>query len=789
MNIIIPIGGKGERFVNEGYTVPKHMIKILGKEMICYVLDCLDNNENNIYIIYKDTDFVLKTLIETKYPNITLIPINYQTEGAAETVNYGIKYLKNLNNFRTVVMDCDTFYLPHIIKNIKISNYDNAIVYFEQNDDKNIFSYITIDNENTITKIREKERISNNANTGIYIFENMNTLLKYTNYIIDNKIKFKNEYYISTVIQAMIDDHNKFKGVYINKSQMKSLGTPELVKEFENDIYSFVFDLDGTLVDTHFLYEKVWFELMPSINKEIYNTMISGNSDATALKLINPTIDDNAIIEISAKKDQLFLKNLKNIEPIQNAFEFIMNIKNFTFHKVAVVTNSNRIVAEEILKHFNILNIIDVLVIGSECNHPKPYPDPYQKVLNMLNIPNNRTIIFEDSLSGILSAHGIFPKCLVQVLSRDMSKHEFADLTLPFSFKDININTYIDYENEDVKKLKQIMKENNPNITDCYIHSSKLKGGFIADVIAIDIKYENIKKETVLKLQNLHSETNLAKMAKLLNLYEREYYFYDKIRPHINISAPICYGIIKNNGIPIGILLEHLKSPTFKINLDLNEENINVSLKIIEKMANLHTYFKGNALQKFPELKKNNDKLFCPNWSNFIKDNWPVFKNKWNFMLSTESIAKGERIVRKFSKIQELLSSPDNNLTLIHGDIKSPNIFFRMTDYEPFFIDWQYIALGKGTQDLVFFMIESFDKIVIKEYYQIFKKYYLNFNNYSNDDFEKDFTLAACYFPFFVAIWFGCLKNEDLIDTKFPTLYINKFFSFLDLLDNFDKVI
>ena len=38
------------------------------------------------------------------------------------------------------------------------------------------------------------------------------------------------------------------------------------------------------------------------------------------------------------------------------------------------------------------------------------------------------------------------------------------------------------------------------------------------------------------------------------------------------------------------------------------------------------------------------------------------------------------------------------NVTLVHGDIKSPNIFYdKDKEYEPVFIDWQHVALGSAT--------------------------------------------------------------------------------------------
>ena len=39
MNIIIPIGGKGERFKKENYRQPKPLIPIFEKPMLFYLLD------------------------------------------------------------------------------------------------------------------------------------------------------------------------------------------------------------------------------------------------------------------------------------------------------------------------------------------------------------------------------------------------------------------------------------------------------------------------------------------------------------------------------------------------------------------------------------------------------------------------------------------------------------------------------------------------------------------------------------------------------------------------------
>jgi HAD superfamily hydrolase (TIGR01509 family) len=180
MNVIIPIGGKGERFLAEGFPSPKHMIRVLDKPMIFYVLDMMDLKDS-ITIVYNrhlDSQQLFQNLIETKYRHVKLVPIDYQTEGAAETVLIGI--CESMNHKRTVLFDCDTFYVPDVIQ--KVRNHDgNGVVYFNQdpNENKACYSYIAMDNDFNVVKVREKERISNCANSGIYIFEDSCVLQKY----------------------------------------------------------------------------------------------------------------------------------------------------------------------------------------------------------------------------------------------------------------------------------------------------------------------------------------------------------------------------------------------------------------------------------------------------------------------------------------------------------------------------------------------------------------------------------------------------------------------------------
>jgi hypothetical protein len=279
-------------------------------------------------------------------------------------------------------------------------------------------------------------------------------------------------------------------------------------------------------------------------------------------------------------------------------------------------------------------------------------------------------------------------------------------------------------------------------------------------------------------------------MAKNLGLYERENYFYNSVSRYVNIRVPQFYGLIKDDKLKtIGFLMENLnETGNYKLNLNLNNENINISLKIISKLAKFHSkYWNKDIKTVYPELKTHNDMMFKPVWKNFIDENWELFVNNWKNILSIRQLEIALNIKNNFQNIQDNLSN--NNLTIIHGDVKSPNIFYDITKkFNPVFLDWQYIAIGKGIQDIVFLLIESFDVDKIKLNYPIFKNYYYQkiiyygINNYSYEEYEKDICDAICYFPFFVAIWFGTIPEDDIIDKNFPIFFIKKLFFFLELV-------
>ncbi len=800
MNIIIPLCGIGKRFTDEGYDMPKPLIKIYDKTMIEHVLDNLKyDKEDKVFIIYHVSlnQYNFEGFM-SKYQNVTVIPIYEKTKGAAETILFGLKHIlnNNLSSYnKCLIIDCDTVYYSNIIKKFKKFN-TNGVCYFIDNGNIPQYSYISLDDNNIIVDIKEKEKISIHANTGAYFFYDINELIDNCEYVIKNDIRFKNEYYISCVIKNMITNKSIFNGLFIDNNKFVSLGTPKDVKQYTEKTHAFLFDLDGTIVLTDDIYINVWNKILSpyniTITKDIFNDCIQGNSDEIALKEINIKVEYTDLIKISKLKDEYFKLNIDKVIIIEGIQQFMKSIKK-NGHRICIVTNCNRDIAEAIVNTININKYIDYIIIGNECNNPKPYPDPYLKASNLLGIPANKCIIFEDSKPGIISGMNISPKLLIGINSYN-NLHILEEMKVNNIIKHYNgldINDYIDHTKlnyiDEIKYMIHNSIKNKYDIKDIIIDTTKLKGGYISDVIKVQLVCtDNNVIDCVFKYENNYT-SSLTKMAYTLGLFDREYYFYESISSYVNIHIPTFYGIIRdNNFLTKGVLLENIHKEGFKLGLDLNKKNIEVSLKVIEECAKMHSYFWNKPLdESFTLLKKHNDKLFNPSWGDFIRKHYPTFISKWNSIIPQNVLEKMNWIVDNFDTIQNELSH--NNLTLCHGDVKSGNIFYKENgnDYIPYFIDWQYIAQGKGVQDLVFFMIESFSKENIELYGNMFKQYYyiklkeFGISNYTIDEYYTDFKNAVCYYPFFVAIWFGTTATEDLIDVSFPFMFIQKLIYFM----------
>lgn len=242
LNIVVPMAGRGSRFAEAGYTLPKPLIDIHGHPMIEYVTcNIRPKCEHRfIYICQKEhlEKYDLKSKLEHIAPGCVIVTVDHITEGAACTVLLAEHYINNddpmmiANSDQYVDTDIN-YYLA------AMGNHDGLIMTMPANDPK--WSYIKYDEKRLVTLVREKEVISNEATVGIYNYQRGKDFVKYAHQMIEKNIRVNNEFYVAPVYNEMIGAGQKITFCDVG-AKMHGLGIPEDLNAFlENPLSQRVF--------------------------------------------------------------------------------------------------------------------------------------------------------------------------------------------------------------------------------------------------------------------------------------------------------------------------------------------------------------------------------------------------------------------------------------------------------------------------------------------------------------------------------------------------------------------
>jgi len=224
-NIVLPIAGNGQRFVDGGYKTIKPLIEFEGKYLIQKSMESIDyENSNLIFIVRREhvqtfnLDLKLKEIFGQ---DIIIIILENPTEGALCTCLFAEKYINN--DCPLIIFTPDCYFEPKFSIERVSSNYDGAVSTFSSTSPAH--SYVQLNSDNLVVKAAEKEVISENAVGGLYYFKRGSVFVKYAKDQIEKNIKTKGEFYICPVYNLLIDAGLK---IGIDKNTRHDiLGTPE----------------------------------------------------------------------------------------------------------------------------------------------------------------------------------------------------------------------------------------------------------------------------------------------------------------------------------------------------------------------------------------------------------------------------------------------------------------------------------------------------------------------------------------------------------------------------------
>lgn len=232
LNILIPIAGKGQRFLDKGYAFPKPLISIKNKPMIQVVIENLNIDANFIFIVLKEhyDKYNLEYLLPMiSNENCKIVICDKITEGAASTSLLAEELIDDDNPL--LIANSDQFIewnSNEIMYSFLNSKIDGGILTFKSTHPK--WSFAKVNKENIVLEVAEKKPISDNATAGIYFWKKGSEYVKYAKTMIKSDIRVNNEFYICPVFNLAIKDGKKIIIKEIN--EMWGLGTPEDLDEF-----------------------------------------------------------------------------------------------------------------------------------------------------------------------------------------------------------------------------------------------------------------------------------------------------------------------------------------------------------------------------------------------------------------------------------------------------------------------------------------------------------------------------------------------------------------------------
>lgn len=228
INVVIPMAGAGSRFAKAGYKKPKPFIDVLGKPMICHVLDNLNISDAKFILLARKEHYQneQETVEWMKaHYNVEFVLIDKLTEGAACTVMHAHRLINDstplliANSDQIVDMD-----IYRYICDSEARHLDGSVLCFRDNDIK--WSYARVNEEGMITEIREKEVISEHATVGIYYFAKGSLFVENAIDMIVRNERVNNEFYVAPVYNYSIQKGGRY-GIYnIEMEQMHGTGTP-----------------------------------------------------------------------------------------------------------------------------------------------------------------------------------------------------------------------------------------------------------------------------------------------------------------------------------------------------------------------------------------------------------------------------------------------------------------------------------------------------------------------------------------------------------------------------------
>lgn len=237
INIVVPMAGRGSRFSQAGYSLPKPLLSVFGRPMIEVVIENLRPSQPHRFIFICQREHLLAHDLEPTLRragmNTLIVPIDHVTEGAACTVLLAEADINN--DDALMIANCDQYIATHIdtyLNRMADGGFDGFIMTMTANDPK--WSFIGLDADGKVNRVVEKQVVSDEATVGVYNYLRGRDFIAAAHKMIASNDRTNNEFYVAPAYNYMIRRGSRvgYMNIGADRSGMYGLGVPEDLEYF-----------------------------------------------------------------------------------------------------------------------------------------------------------------------------------------------------------------------------------------------------------------------------------------------------------------------------------------------------------------------------------------------------------------------------------------------------------------------------------------------------------------------------------------------------------------------------
>ena len=205
-----------------------------------------------------------------------------------------------------------------------------------------------------------------------------------------------------------------------------------------NNIKACIFDMDGTLVDSMWVWRRIDIDYLKKFNLEVPKDMGKDFEGASMREVAQYfknrfNIEDDIDTMINEWNDMAMYNYTHNVKLKPHAKEFLEYLYEKEI-KIGLYTSNSLVLAKATLKALNIEKYFDVITAGCSGIKGKPEPDGYLLTAKNLNVEPKNCLVFEDLTMGIQAGiNANMRTCAVKDTYsdyQDSAKRELADYYL-----------------------------------------------------------------------------------------------------------------------------------------------------------------------------------------------------------------------------------------------------------------------------------------------------------------------------------------------------------------------